>query len=137
MNFSADAWVRTESRAGRTTRDVGPLALATLLRPGSNTTTSIALPSDTLRWQVAYKVRSASLRHRVVSRIPDKWRLRLYPLYVRLLPDQQDREQEIRSALFESPHEPPPVDGGTPLLFGSEALWPASTEAERPPPSQF
>jgi len=55
----------------------------------------------------------------------------LNPLCVRLLSDKEGREQEIRSGLFESPHnEPPAMDGVMPLVFGSDALWPSATAAE-------
>src|SRR5205085_787670 len=73
MNFGGDASVRIESRNGWATRDIGPGALfpwmPALLKPGSNTSAVIPLPEGTLRWQICYKIRAASVRERVVSRI--------------------------------------------------------------------
>jgi hypothetical protein len=131
--FDPNAWVLTVSRTGIATRGIGVAdgGMRRLLWPGSNTVASIRLPPDTLTWRVAYKVRNASLRQRVESAVPNKWRSLLYPL-CRLLSDREGPEQEIQSGRFERPHsEPPTVDGGMGLLFGSDTFWPAATEAGR------
>jgi hypothetical protein len=120
MNFDANAWVRTKSRSGWATRDIGPLTglpwMPALLRPGSNTYAIILLPPDTVRWQVGYRIRTASLRDRVTSRIPGKRLSRLRPLCERFLSSREGPEQQIRSGLFH--------------LFDSDAFWPVATEAE-------
>jgi hypothetical protein len=130
-NFDPDAWLLTVSRSGLAIRDVGPVngrPKRALLQPGSNTVAFVWLPPDTLRWRVAYKVRHASLRQRVESAVPGKWRSLLYPLCDHLLSDREGPEQEIQSSRFECP---PTVDGGMGILFGSETFWPAATEAGR------
>jgi hypothetical protein len=84
----------------------------------------------TLRWRVGYKAQAVSLRERVTERIPLKWRVRLRPLTERL--SNKEAEHEITSAVFECPHnEPPVVDGGIPARFSFESPWPAATEAGR------
>ena len=133
FTFDPSGWVLTISRTGIATRGIGvtDLRMRGLLRPGSNTIASIRLPPDTLGWRVAYKVRNASLRQRVESAVPNEWRSLLYPL-CRLLSDREGPEQEIQSGRFERPHnEPPTMDGGMGLLFGSDTFWPAATEAGR------
>ena len=118
--------------------DFGPFAVTTLmpalLKPGSNTSATILLPADTLRWQVGYKVRTASLRERVASRIPAKWQRRLYPICQRLLSDKPGPEQEVLSGLFECPrNDAASLDGALPFLFDPfdpDKLWPANTDLE-------
>ena len=134
--FDPKGWMQVELRNGWTTRDLEPFASAwsrfpiLVLGPGSNTTAWVALPEGTRRWRVGYKARTVSLRERVTERIPLKWRVRLRPLTERL--SNKTTEQEIRSAVFECPHnEPPAVDGGIPAGFPFEAPWPAAAQAER------
>jgi hypothetical protein len=111
FNLSGDAMLRTESRKGWTTRDIeprhnlpGPLLKRAVLSPGSNSLATIVLPSDTLRWQVSYEVSAPSLRARVVSRLPNKWRTGLDPICKRLFSDKEGPTQVIVSDVFECPH---------------------------------
>jgi hypothetical protein len=105
--LSGDAWVRVELPDGWTVRGLDPIAavslLPGLLRPGSNTSASILLPPDALRWQVGCKVRTASLRDRVLSRLGNKWGRRLNPLCQLLLSAKEGPEQEVKSTVFECP----------------------------------
>ena len=107
LNFSSNAALYVESENGWTTRDIGPLAglplMPTLLSPGASTSVSLVLPENTLRWQVGYKIRTASLRDRVSSRTPAKWRVRLQPLLEKLFSGKEGPEQEVRSRVFECP----------------------------------
>jgi hypothetical protein len=119
INFDGDAWVRTESPSGWTTRDNGPFALLPLLpellRPGSTTIVLIYLPEGTLRWQVGFKVRTASLSERVNRRIPAKWYRRLHPLCERYL-SNKEQEQDVQSGVFECPHnQQHSADGSQPF----------------------
>jgi hypothetical protein len=135
VNFSGDAVLRTESRKGWTIRDIGPLAMLplmrALLRPGSNTSAFISLPSNTLRWQVSYHVRAASLRDRVVSRIPAKWHGRLYPLCKRWLSDKEGPEKEIASDVFECPSVLKISNDEGPPIFDSDPFSPVPAAAKR------
>lgn len=136
INFGGDASVRAELQNGWVTRDIGPMALLpwmpALLRPGDKTKANLMLPKGTLRWQVCYRVRGASLRECVASRIPPKWRGRLRPLCERLLSGREGPEREIVSELFDCPRvEPVGLVDGMPPLFDREAFWPAATGAGR------
>jgi hypothetical protein len=104
LNFDPDGWVLTQSPTGMATRGMpaGPLR-PRLLMPGSNTVASIWLPPDTLRWTVAYKVRNASLRKRIESKLPGTWGSRLDVLCGRFFSDAEGPEEEIQRD-FECPH---------------------------------
>jgi len=134
--FSKDAWVRTESTKGWRTNDIGPYADAPtqplLLKPGSNTFAALLLPPGTLRWQVGYKIRAASLRERVTLNMPRAWRGYLHPVLIHFLSSREGPEREIESPLFDAPHvEPPSVDGGMPVPLSSTQPRPAATDADR------
>jgi hypothetical protein len=135
FNINGSGWVLAESPTGWAVRDIGPSAgfpyRPELLRPGSNTFGIISLPSDTLRWQVGYKLSAASVRERVVARIPGKWRNRLYPLCQRLLPGKEGPEQEIQSQVFEGPHKDlETVSGEFPFLLDAGSLLPTDTDTD-------
>jgi hypothetical protein len=106
-NFDSNAWVRTESENGWTNGDIGVIARVPssqmLLCPGSNTFALLVLPPDTLRWQVGYRTRVASIRERVILRIPSKLRGILDPICKRVLSDKGGSQWEIRSPVFECP----------------------------------
>jgi len=108
FNFNGKAVLRTESNKGWTDRDIGPYAvfpwMSAILLPGSNTFGNIALPADTLRWQIAYPVRAACQRDRVMARIPRKWTGRLRPICGQLFSDKEGPEQMIASEVFELPY---------------------------------
>jgi hypothetical protein len=130
--LSGGAWVRVELPGGWAVRALNPIAMVSLLpdllRPGSNTSATVLLPPDALRWQVVYRVRTASLRDRVLSRLGSKWRNRLYPLCQRLLSAKEGPEQEMRSSVFECPLSARSLDGGrTSSLFDSNNLLPFGT----------
>jgi hypothetical protein len=125
-NFDPDAWVQAVSQKGWTSRrSIGPLAgmvsMSALLRPGSNTFALIVLPRDTLRWQVGYKVRAASLRRRVQSRMPAKLWNALRPFLERILSDKEGPEREVVSPVFDCPHSQP---------FDPAAPWFEETDPE-------
>jgi hypothetical protein len=107
INFSPYAWVRIESLKGWSTNDVGPYRNAgrfpRLLEPGSNTFGALVLPPGTLRWQVGYKVRAASLRHRVTSHLPAGWR-RIRTWVGWPFSNNEGPEQTIESPVFGPPH---------------------------------
>ena len=125
VNFCDDAWLRTESSSGWTDRDIHPAmaipAAGFVLKPGARTIRLIRLPKDTLRWQVGYTIRAASLRQRVFSTLPPRWILRLYSLY-RRLPNREGPKQRAQSPVFEcSQNEPVAMEGRPPMAFDSEA----------------
>jgi hypothetical protein len=135
FNFDGGAQVHAELPSGWTTQDNGSFALLPLLpkllSPGSTATAFICLPEGTVRWQVGYTVRTASLSERVNWRIPPKWYRRLHPLCERYF-SNKEQQQEVQSGVFECPHnQAPTVDRGTDVLFGSDAFWPVATEAPR------
>ena len=124
FNFDGDAWVRTESESGWTKRDLGPGALLppfeALLESGADTLAFIALPGGTRRWQIGYTVRTASLRETVSSRITSQWARPIRPLILHFL-SKKEGWQEVRSAVFECPHNPQGrANGGQPS--SSEAI---------------
>jgi hypothetical protein len=108
LNFDGRAVLRTESHRGWTDRDIGPGAvfpwMTALLPRGSNTFAIIALPADTLRWQIKYPVRAACMRDRVMARIPRKWSGRLRPICGQFFSDKEGPEQMISSEVFELPY---------------------------------
>lgn len=75
-----------------------------LLKPGVHTDAFVALHPDMVRWQVIYSIRSASLRDRILARLPAKWRGHASPLLGRVLSGKEGRETEVQSDVFEPPH---------------------------------
>src|SRR3954462_6741953 len=108
-DFSDADSMRVESPRGWT---IGEHARVMLLgdpmnqtvRPGSGMSALVCLPKETLRWQVCYKVSTASLRQRLLSRVPAKWQGWLLPLCNRFVSDKPGPEQEVWSPVFEIPH---------------------------------
>jgi hypothetical protein len=132
LNFGGEAWVRAESASGWAVRDAGLLAACPwypgLLAPGSNISAIILLPPDTLRWQIGYKIRTASLRSLVASKIPRAWRNRLDPLCQRFLSGKEGPEEEVSSGLFECPPNFARLgDGEIKFPFDSEGFLPVTS----------
>ena len=123
VNFCDDAWLRTESASGWSHRVIQPamaLRLAAVLKPGARTTRLIRLPPDTLRWEVGYSIRAASLRQQVEAALPRIWFLRLYSLCGRFLPDREGPKEAVQSTVFEYPQNEPLAMDGRPMAFDSE-----------------
>ena len=109
LSFDGGAQVLMESESGWTQRDIGPFARvpfgSALLESGADTSACILLPEGTRRWQISYMVYRAGMRESVLSRIPPRWRSRVPSLFARLLSNKEGW-QEVRSAVFECPHDP-------------------------------
>jgi regulation of enolase protein 1 (concanavalin A-like superfamily) len=108
-NFDGGGCLITESQRGWTNRGIGPGEglpyLPALLASGSSTWAFLLLPEGTTRWQVRYGVRTASLRETVRWRIPATWRSsRLWLFFGRILSNREGRGEEVRSPVFECPH---------------------------------
>jgi len=103
----SEARGRTETQRGWSTVNNSPTSLLpgtpTLLAPGSWHIDLVALDRDMLRWQITYKIRSASLRDRVFVRFPAKSRTYARPILRRVLPGKEGPEKEVQSEVFERP----------------------------------
>lgn len=123
LTLNGDAWVRVETVSGWAVRTLDPTAVVSLLpgwlRPGSNTSARLLLPPETLRWQVGCKVRTASMRDSLLSKLPAKWRNRLHPLCERLLSGKEGPKQEMTSGVFECPTR----------FFAAPTLFPSSNDS--------
>ena len=95
------------------------------IQPGSKSDTSVLLPPDTQRWQIAYRVQSPSLRDLVLSRIPANWRGRFRPLCERLFSGVEGPVETIASEVFEMPYVLRPSDHEAPPLKEFNPLSPA------------
>ncbi len=107
INFG-EALVRTEMAYGWTTGNNAPISLApgapALLRPGSNTVALVVLDRDMLRWQIAYTIRRASRRDRVLDAFPVKWRTYARPILGGIFSGKEGPEKRVQSDIFERPH---------------------------------
>ena len=128
VNFCDDAWLRTESARGWTNRDIQPAlaipALIAVLKPGGRDIRLISLPPGTLRWQVGYTIRAASLRQCTLASLHSRGYPSLYVLCNRFLPNREGPKQAAQSPVFEYPQtEPVAMNGWIPPAIGSEAAW--------------
>ena len=71
-----------------------------LLKPGAHTEALVALHRDMVRWQVIYSIRSASLRDRILARLPAKWRSYASPILGRVLSGKEGPDTEVQSNVF-------------------------------------
>ena len=137
FDFSAGArQLRIESQKGwrvssGTGLRVGFLEGMFVLRPGAHTTAFVTLPSDARRWQITYRVRSASPRERVLSRIALKWRERLRPFCERHFSGAEGPMEEITSDVFEVPCVLRPSEDERQSSSEMEPLFPLSAPWEK------
>jgi hypothetical protein len=105
--LNGDAWVRAESSDGRVFQSLDPTAIVSLLprllRPGSNTSATLLLPGDALRWQFGCKIRTASQRERVLSSLPPNCPGPIRTICQWLASPKEGPLQEVRSSYFECP----------------------------------
>jgi len=133
--FNGDVWLRVQTPNGWDVRTLDFIAAASLLpgmlKPGSNTCATILLPSNAIRWQLGYNVRTASLRDDVLSRLGNKWGKRLDPVCKRLFSSKEGPELEIRTEVFECPLRGRGLaGGGSRPLFSPKDLSPFGTRSQ-------
>lgn len=105
IDFGPVGWLRRESPRGWGDFNFGYASLARnqFLPPGSNMEFRVTLPLNTLRWELGFRVRNASLRTRVYWKLQDTWFNRHFRRWAwwRLFPDKPGPEVEVASERFE------------------------------------
>jgi hypothetical protein len=97
-------WLKVESTNGWADEPLSSMTGATeMLRPGASVVFYTMVPTNTLRWQFGFSVRTASLRERAYFSVPGGWWNRVHPFceWPRLLPHKTGSDCEIRSQVFE------------------------------------
>lgn len=99
--------LRTESRAGWASKTFDSFEKMTispsLLAPGSNANLYVYLPDGTLRWQIKYTIRSASIQSRIGNEITGDWGDRIFRLIKKLQLTNEGPPQVFWSKVYELP----------------------------------
>ena len=137
--YQPHGWVMARTSSGwiRTQIGLPSTDLFNLVRPGSNITFAVSLPTDTLEWKCGFFLRSASPRERAAMQMFDMNLWSRFGFFcrcvIRFFPHHPVPENEFETDLFEVPrhNEAGAEDGGIPSLLHAERFRPAASDPQR------
>ena len=88
-----------------------------LLMPRATNVMTISIPREAVRFQVGLKFRKASLRDRIIFKLPSKMRHGFSLLLSSFISGKDGAEEEIWSGFFQAPSLSQPVDFDDPRSF--------------------